>query len=132
MSGTLNIRRLDGDVHAQLRLRAARNGRSMEAEARDILGRVCADEYDAAEGSSQVRDAADPGLTVTLTPQLAAAAGDHARRRHTTLEDLIRQLLARELFDDDSAWADDLFARMDEAGGDSGGTPWTRDELYRG
>jgi plasmid stability protein len=34
---TLNIRRLPEDVHAKLRVRAARAGRSMEAEARMIL-----------------------------------------------------------------------------------------------
>jgi plasmid stability protein len=33
----LNIRRLDEATHAKLRLRAARNGRSMEEEARRIL-----------------------------------------------------------------------------------------------
>jgi plasmid stability protein len=34
---TLNIRRLPEDVHAKLRMRAAKAGRSMEAEARMIL-----------------------------------------------------------------------------------------------
>ena len=34
---TLNIRRLPDDVHAKLRVRAAKAGRSMEAEARMIL-----------------------------------------------------------------------------------------------
>jgi plasmid stability protein len=34
---TLNIRRLPEDVHAKLRIRAAKAGRSMEAEARMIL-----------------------------------------------------------------------------------------------
>ena len=34
---TLNIRRLPDDVHAKLRVRAAKAGRSMEAEARKIL-----------------------------------------------------------------------------------------------
>lgn len=33
----LNIRKLPEDVHAKLRVRAARAGRSMEAEARAIL-----------------------------------------------------------------------------------------------
>ncbi len=37
----LNIRNLPEDVHAGLRLRAARSGRSMEAEARAILTAVC-------------------------------------------------------------------------------------------
>ncbi len=131
MPGTLNIRRLADEVHAGLRLRAAHNSRSMEAEARDILARACAGEYDAAEGSSLARDACDSGLTVTLNPELAAAARDHAHRHHVTPEELISQLLDRELAGDATAWVDDLFTRMDQAGGNSGGTAWTRDELYR-
>ena len=35
--GTLTIRRLDDAVKAELRVRAARHGRSMEEEAREIL-----------------------------------------------------------------------------------------------
>ena len=34
---TLNVRRLPEDVHAKLQVRAAKAGRSMEAEARLIL-----------------------------------------------------------------------------------------------
>lgn len=37
----LNIRNLDPEVHRALRLRAAKAGRSMEAEAREILARAC-------------------------------------------------------------------------------------------
>jgi len=39
--GVLNIRNLPDKVHQSLRERAARNGRSMEAEARAILSEVC-------------------------------------------------------------------------------------------
>lgn len=38
---TLNIRNLPEPIHASLRMRAARAGRSMEAEAREILARAC-------------------------------------------------------------------------------------------
>lgn len=38
---TLSITDLPDTVHAQLRLKAARNGRSMEAEARAILTEAC-------------------------------------------------------------------------------------------
>ena len=37
---TLNIRKLPEDVHAKLRVRAAKAGRSMEAEARMILAQA--------------------------------------------------------------------------------------------
>jgi hypothetical protein len=40
----LNIRNLPDEVHAQLRLRAAKARRSMEAEARAILTAVCMDD----------------------------------------------------------------------------------------
>ena len=41
---TLNIRNLPDEVHRRLRVRAAEHGRSMEAEAREILARACAEE----------------------------------------------------------------------------------------
>jgi plasmid stability protein len=37
MAGSLSVRNLDDDVITRLKLRAARHGRSAEAEARDIL-----------------------------------------------------------------------------------------------
>ena len=37
----LNIRNLPDDVHVELRVRAARHGKSMEAEAREILAHAC-------------------------------------------------------------------------------------------
>jgi antitoxin FitA len=40
---TLTIRNLDEGVKARLRVRAAHNGRSMEAEARAILGAALAE-----------------------------------------------------------------------------------------
>ena len=128
----LNIRRLSDDVHARLRVRAARAGRSMEAEAREILARACAGTNDAPGGSSEVRDAAGSSHSLNLTPGQLHSAQRHAERRGTTLEDLLRQLLERELADNDAGrWSDDLFGRMAAAGGDSGGATWTRDELHR-
>ncbi len=41
---TLSIRNLPEEVHVGLRVRAARAGRSMEAEARAILAEACAPE----------------------------------------------------------------------------------------
>ncbi len=49
----LNIRNLDPEVHKQLRMRAASNGRTMEAEAREILAEACAP---SAEGRGRGRD----------------------------------------------------------------------------
>lgn len=41
-TGTITIRNLDGRVKERLRIRAAMNGRSMEAEARSILAAALA------------------------------------------------------------------------------------------
>lgn len=131
----LNIRQLPDDVHTSLRVRAARNGRSMEAEARYILTLACAGgdrAYGPSAGSGQVREGGGPedSLAVVLPPRLAAAVRDHASRQHTTVEDLVRLVLDREFADDARRWCDEIFARMDAAGGNSQGARWTRDELY--
>jgi plasmid stability protein len=41
---TLTIRQIDDDIKAKLRVRAAKHGRSMEAEVRDILAEAVAGE----------------------------------------------------------------------------------------
>jgi plasmid stability protein len=134
----LNIRKLPDDVHARLRLRAAHNRRSMEAEARDILERACAHHYTAAEGSSSVREGPNSpdspdsieGDSITLTPGQLIDARAYATRHHIMLKDVVPCLLALQDTTDDD-WAKNLFARMDEVGFNSGGVTWTRDELYR-
>ncbi|MBT5960517.1 MAG: hypothetical protein HOG99_03195 [Gemmatimonadetes bacterium] len=125
----LNIRKLPDHVHAELRVLAARNGRSMEAEARDILARACAAPYEAVEGSSLVSDAAD-GMTITLTEQQLAAARTYAAKHQIDLEQVVAHMLQQHS-PIDTEWADRLFAYADDAGFDSGGVTWTRDELYR-
>lgn len=52
----LNIRNLPEHVHRRLRVRAARTGRSMEAEARSIITAACADEEVPAEALQSLVD----------------------------------------------------------------------------
>lgn len=47
----LNIRNLPDAIHARLRVRAAQNGRSMEAEARAILAEACGEGVAPADAS---------------------------------------------------------------------------------
>ncbi len=54
----LNIRKLSDRVHSWLRVRAARNGRSMEAEARTILTSTC-DEDEKKVSAERVREWVD-------------------------------------------------------------------------
>jgi plasmid stability protein len=51
---TLTIRGFDDDLHARLRVRAARHGRSMEAEVRSILEAELQERIDAAGLGSRI------------------------------------------------------------------------------
>jgi plasmid stability protein len=46
MAGNLNVRNLDDELVARLKRRAARHGRSTEAEHREILRQALADEVE--------------------------------------------------------------------------------------
>ncbi len=48
---SLSIRNLPGEVHTALRVRAAKSGCSMEAEARAILSQICLPEIEEREFS---------------------------------------------------------------------------------
>jgi antitoxin FitA len=62
---TLTIRNVDAAVKERLRLRAARHGRSMEAEARTILSEAVAAE----------RDQAEPNLAEAIRRRFAPLGG---------------------------------------------------------
>lgn len=74
MPGSLSLRDLDDDLIARLQRRAARHGRSAEAEHREILRQVLADE-------------AEPNFD-TLAADFRAMTGG---RRHTPAEILLRE-----------------------------------------
>ena len=71
---SLSVRNLDDDLVARLKRRAARHGRSAEAEVRDILRRTLSGEAEA--------DFDD------LAAELRART---AGRQHTLAEDLLRE-----------------------------------------
>ena len=71
---SLSVRNLDEDLIRRLKRRAARHGRSAEAEARDILRR-------ALSGEAEIDFAAVAAELRALT----------AGRRHTPAEELLRE-----------------------------------------
>ena len=71
---SLNVRNLDDDLLARLKRRAARHGRSTEAEVRDILRRALGAE-------------AEIGFDDLAAELRALTAG----RRHTPAEELLRE-----------------------------------------
>ncbi|MSP88796.1 MAG: plasmid stabilization protein [Alphaproteobacteria bacterium] len=80
---TLSIRNLPDDVHQRLRLRAASNCRSMEAEAREVLAKACGPTDAAA-----VRDIQDfvDRLYKGRKPRNVAASLIRERRREARQE----------------------------------------------
>jgi plasmid stability protein len=71
---SLSVRNLDDDLLAKLKRRAARHGRSAEAEVRDILSRILSSE-------------ADIDFDILAAELRALTSG----RRHTPAEDLQRE-----------------------------------------
>ncbi|MAM39000.1 MAG: hypothetical protein CMN60_05870 [Sphingobium sp.] len=74
MAGALQVRNLDDDLIQRLRRRAARHGRSVEAEHREILRQVLSAEV-------------DPSFE-TLAAEMRALT---AKRRQTPSEILLRE-----------------------------------------
>jgi plasmid stability protein len=62
---TLTIRNVDAAVKERLRVRAARHGRSMEAEIRSILSEAVVDD----------RDRPEPNLAEAIRPRFAPLGG---------------------------------------------------------
>ncbi len=73
----LNIRNLDPEVHKALRQRAAENGRSMEAEAREILAKACTQRASKAE------------VVAEIQAEISRLMGD--RKPKSGTDDLIRE-----------------------------------------
>jgi len=75
--GTLIVRNLDDKVKSALRVRAARNSRSMEAEAREILAMAAATTEAGAESTDAIRSVPTErvGLGSKLTLGFAGAGG---------------------------------------------------------
>jgi len=69
---SITIRQLDDDLKQRLRLRAARNGRSMEDEARTILGAAAALER---QDESTMHPGAAPAAAEWTQPRPAPAPG---------------------------------------------------------
>ncbi len=90
----LTIRNLDDSVKAKLRVRAAHNGRSMEAEVRAILSDAVGDDRAAPHSAHSPRKVAETGTTHPLPsePEAAARQGDRLTWE-TVDDDTLQQIL---------------------------------------
>ncbi|MGI8404377.1 MAG: FitA-like ribbon-helix-helix domain-containing protein [Thermomicrobiales bacterium] len=100
----LTIRNLDDDVKAKLRIRAAHNGRSMEAEVREILAEAV-DEAESADAMLEVVESTNIPTAASYDPDSDMTDEEYAR---------VQQFLAELPEIEDFATA---FVRMGEAFG---------------
>ncbi|MHB8840004.1 MAG: DUF6364 family protein [Gemmatimonadaceae bacterium] len=69
-------------------------------------------------------------ITLALDEATIEAGREYAARHQTTLNGLVRDLLARAVLTDRQASLAEMFRLMDAFAGHSGGARWTRDDLY--
>ncbi len=62
---TVHVRKLDEETVTRLKLRAARNNRSLEGEVREILERAVEEEFSIAEKKRKFRDLSEKMLEMT-------------------------------------------------------------------
>ena len=69
-------------------------------------------------------------ITLALDEATIEAGRVYAARHQTTLNGLVRELLARVVMTDRQATIAEMFRLMDGHPGHSGGSRWTRDDLH--
>ena len=69
-------------------------------------------------------------ITLALDEATIDAGRVYAARHQTTLNGLVRDLLARVVMNDRQATLAEMFRVMDGYPGHSGGSRWTRDDLH--
>jgi hypothetical protein len=70
-------------------------------------------------------------VTISVEDNLLKAGRLYAKNHGTTLNSLLRKLLRQTVEQDSDFWLDECFKLMDQAGGDSKGKKWKREDLYR-
>ncbi len=71
-----------------------------------------------------------PNITLAIDEETLAAGRAYARQHQTTLNALVRDLLARTVTRDRVASVEEMFRQMDAAPGNSGERRWTRADLH--
>lgn len=69
-------------------------------------------------------------ITLALDEKTLEAGRTYARRHHTTLNALVRELLVKAVVADRQAAATEMFRLMDTHPGNSHGQRWSREELH--
>lgn len=70
-------------------------------------------------------------VTLSIDDEMLKLCREYAKKHGLSLNALIRRLLQRTVTRSGAEWLEECFQAMDDAGGDSSGRRWTRDELYQ-
>jgi len=71
-----------------------------------------------------------PNITISLDEDLLRSGRRYAEKHQTSMNALIRRLLEQTVRADAHNWQEEGFRLMDQAGGDSRGRAWKREDLY--
>lgn len=71
-----------------------------------------------------------PNITLSIPEDLLKAGREYAEQRGLSLNGLVRELLAQNVFKSDAVVAS-MVERLEQASGDSGGVKIARETLYR-
>jgi len=69
-------------------------------------------------------------ITISLDNKLLEAGRQYAKKHNTSLNALIRRLLAQAVLPSSREWLDECFSRMDQVDANSRGLKWKREDLY--
>ncbi len=71
-----------------------------------------------------------PNITISLDEELIKKGRQYAAKHKTSINALIRKYLKQTVASQSDDWLDECFGLMDNAGGDSKGKRWQREDLY--
>ena len=71
-----------------------------------------------------------PNITISLDEELIKKGRQYAAKHKTSINALIRKFLKQTVESQSVDWLDECFGLMDDAGGDSKGKRWQREDLY--
>jgi len=69
-------------------------------------------------------------LTLSVDEKLIEEGRRYARAHHTSLNALVRNLLAKTVRENRTHWIEECLSKMDAAHGHSRGRKWKREDLY--
>jgi len=71
-----------------------------------------------------------PNVTLSFDEKLLRDARQYAKKHRTSLNALIRKMLAGVVRNKSQGWLDECFSMMDAASVSSKGKKWRREDLY--